>query len=397
MKGTGKGHSPSVRPRSCVLCFALVAVLPMGAPCGAAVPALDHIIVVVMENKDWSQVRNATYITTLRNSGAELTNSYGVTQDASQPNYLALWAGSTLGVVNNNCPPPGSPYTVENLGHALETAGKTWRAYSENLPSAGSGVCATGEASPLYTRKHEPWTDFSNLNHNNERIYSDLAIDITNHTLPTLAFVIPNNCDNMHNTGCTVTFGDTWLSNNLPAMIGAVGSNGIVILTWDEDAGTTGNNNHILTVFKGQVVRSGIQSPGVVTHYNLLRTICDALAITPIGAAAGASAIDDIWVGGSQGPPVTDNELRLSSPTPNPSSTGVTARLWLPEASPVEAGIYDLAGHSIRALARGVRTGAVDLQWDGRRDDGTQSGAGVYFLKVRVGARALEQKAVLLR
>jgi hypothetical protein len=388
-----------MRFRLCALLLALLAALATAAPhaAGAAVPALDHIIVVVMENKDWSQVRDAAYIATLRSGGAELTNSYGVSQAASQPNYLALWAGSTFGVTNNNCPSPGSPYSDENLGHALEAAGKTWRAYSEDLPSNGS-ACTSGGSSPLYTRKHDPWTNFSNLDHNNERTYNELLFDIATNALPNLAFVIPNNCDNMHNTGCTVTVGDTWLSNQIPAMIGAVGPDGIVILTWDEDGGTPGNNNHILTVFRGRRVGAGIQSSGVVTHYDLLRTICDALGIAPMGAAASASPIDDIWVDIVAGvPPVVGDALRLSPPTPNPSSGGVSARLWLPEASHVEAGIYDLAGHSIRALARGVRAGAIELQWDGRRDDGSPAGAGVYFLRVRAGARALEQKAVLLR
>jgi hypothetical protein len=53
----------------------------------------------------------------------------------------------------------------KNLGHACEAAGLTWRAYSENLPSAGATGCSyDGSASTgLYTRKHDPWTYFSNL------------------------------------------------------------------------------------------------------------------------------------------------------------------------------------------------------------------------------------------
>src|SRR6185436_15705744 len=105
------------------------------------VPSLDHVIVVILENKNWSTVRNTPYVLSLRETGAELTESYGVTQAASQPNYLAIWAGSTFGVTSNTCPPPGSPYSAENLGHAIEAAGLTWRAYSEDLPSVGSSIC----------------------------------------------------------------------------------------------------------------------------------------------------------------------------------------------------------------------------------------------------------------
>ena len=390
-----------MRPRTRALLLALPAALLVRAAAAApaAVPALDHVIVVVMENQDYSQVRNLTYIRSLRLAGAELTSSYGVTQTSSQPNYLAMWAGNTFGISTNICPATGSPYTAENLGHALEAAGKTWRAYSENLPATGSSVCTSGGTSPLYTRKHGPWTNFSNLDHNNERVYSDLAVDIANQTLPNIAYVIPNNCNNMHNTGCTPTMGDTWLSNNLPAMIDAVGFNGCVILTWDEDQGLlNGNNNHILTVFKGARVTVGFQSPGVVTHLDVLRTIGDALGLAPIGQAAIASPILDIWYEGRLGvPPGAGGEVLLSTPTPNPSSGEVSARLWLPATAVVEAGVYDIAGHVVRGLARGTYSGAVELRWDGRRDDGSSAGAGIYFLKVRAGGRALRQKAILLR
>ena len=380
--------------------LALPAAWPLRAAdaAPAAVPALDHIIVVVMENQDWSEVRNLTYIRSLRLGGAELTNSYGVTHP-SQPNYLTLWAGQTLGVTSNFCPAPGSPYSAENLGHALEAAGKTWRSYSEDLPATGSGICATGGTSPLYTRKHDPWTNFSNLDHNNERVYSDLAVDIANHTLPNLAFVIPNNCNNMHNTGCTPAMGDAWLSNNVPAMIDAVGVSGCVILTWDEDQGlANGNNNHILTVFKGARVTVGFQSPGAVTHLDVLRTICDALGLAPIGQAAIASPILDIWYPGRLGvPPESRGGVVLSAPTPIPSSGEISARLWLPVTAVVEAGVYDIVGHAVRSLASGTHSGAVELRWDGQREDGSSAGAGIYFLKVRAGGHALRQKAILLR
>lgn len=389
-----------MRIRSLALLLAAVAgPMALARPAaGAPVPPLDHVIVIIMENKNWSQVRSTPYVASLRQSGAELTNSYGVSLAASQPNYLALWAGTTFGVTNNNCPPAGAPYAVENLGHALEAAGKTWRAYSEDLPAAGSSICATPGGSPLYTRKHEPWTNFSNLDHNNERPYTDLATDIANNQLPNLAFVIPNNCNNSHNTGCTTLVADAWLANNMPAMLDAVGVDGIVILTWDEDNGTAGNNNHILTVFSGRRVLYGSISPGVVDHYGVLRTICDGLGIAPMGAAATATPITDIWFEGDVGVlPTARGDLWLSPPQPNPSRGGVSARLWLPEPGVVDAGVYDIAGHAVRTLARGTHAGAVDLAWDGRREDGTSVGAGIYFFKVRVGARVLRQKAVLLR
>jgi acid phosphatase len=171
-----------------------------------------------------------------------------------------------------------------------------WRAYSEDLPAVGSTVCAS--KGKLYTRKHDPWTYYSNLNHANERPYADLASDIAAGRLPRLAFVIPDNCHNTHDEGaCTVAVGDAWLAANLPAMISAVGPRGVVILTWDEDDFTTANR--ILTVMSGPLVRRGYVSTHAIDHYSVLRTICDGLGLKPMGAAAGKAPISDVWRSGT--------------------------------------------------------------------------------------------------
>jgi len=254
------------------------------------VPHLDHIIVVIMENKDYATALTGPYTQSLVAEASSLSGSYAI-RHPSQPNYLALWAGSTLSVTNDNCPPFGSPYAAENLGHACEAAGLTWRAYSEDLPAAGYAGCTAN--SSLYTRKHDPWTNFNNLNHQNERPYTDLPTDIQAHALPNLAFVIPNNCDNSHDGGCNVLVGDNWLAANLPAMRQAVGPAGLVLLTWDED--DSNSLNHVLTVFAGDSAKAGFVSTRLLTHYTVLRTICDALGIAPFGNAASESPITDVW------------------------------------------------------------------------------------------------------
>ena len=275
----------------------ILALLVLASPAFALpVPPMDHVIVVVMENQAYSTMVNRPYITSLRAQGATFTNSYGVAHP-SQPNYFALWAGNTY-VTNNNCPATGSPWGFANLGNACQTAGKTWRAYSENLAVVGSTACSYdgSAASGLYTRKHAPWTYFTNVNHSNERPYSDLALDIANNTLPNLAFVVPNNCHNSHNLstpGCGVPESDTWLSQNLPQMLTAVGPNGLVILTYDEDNNDEGNR--ILTVFAGNRVIPGATSGRLIYHYTVLRTICDALGLPPVGAAFSELPITDIW------------------------------------------------------------------------------------------------------
>jgi phosphatidylinositol-3-phosphatase len=292
-------------------CSCIAAALALACPaCGGAdttrplvnnvVPHHDHVAVVIMENKSYDEVRSLPYTASLIANGGTCTNSFGVIHP-SQPNYFAIWSGYTQGVANDNCPAPGSPFSADNLGHACEAAGLSWRAYSENLPSPGATGCSyDGNASTgLYTRKHDPWTYFSNLNHNNERPYSDLAADIAGNTLPNLIFIVPNNCHNTHNSstaGCQLPDGDTWLANNLPSLMSALGPNGVLILTWDED--DTSASNHILTVFSGPQVVSGSTETRHVDHYTVCKTIADLLGVPSagLGLSAFETPISEIWM-----------------------------------------------------------------------------------------------------
>ena len=257
----------------------------------AGVPEFEHVIVVIMENKSADHAtdpRSCPFTAEFAKTWSYFSESYAITHP-SQPNYIALWSGSLLGVSNNACPPRGAPFDAENLGQALEIAGKTWRAYSEDLPSPGSPACTARNR--LYTRKHEPWTHFGNLDHQNERPYADLAKDIANKALPKLAVVVPNNCHNTHD--CPLATGDGWLAEELPAMLLAVGRKGLVVLTYDEDDHSA--DNRILTVFAGPLVKPRNASDRRITHYTLLRTLCDGLGIEPFGEAVKEAPITDVW------------------------------------------------------------------------------------------------------
>ena len=172
------------RIAACVLVSALTLTTSNRPLLANVVPPHDRVVVVIMENKSYDEVRVLPYTAGLIAAGGTCTSSFAVIHP-SQPNYFAIWSGYTQGVSNDNCPAPGSPFSAENLGHACEAAGLTWRAYSENLPTPGGTACSyDGTASTgLYTRKHDPWTYFSNLNHLNERPYPDLAADMQ-HGLP---------------------------------------------------------------------------------------------------------------------------------------------------------------------------------------------------------------------
>src|SRR6266550_279019 len=70
------------------------------------VPQFDHIVVVVEENHPYSAIignSSAPFINKLASQGALFKSSFAITHP-SQPNYLALFSGSTQGVTTNTCP-----------------------------------------------------------------------------------------------------------------------------------------------------------------------------------------------------------------------------------------------------------------------------------------------------
>jgi phosphatidylinositol-3-phosphatase len=260
------------------------------APAAAGVPQLDHVVVAVMENHAFTSIigsASAPYVNSLAAEGALFTQSFGVTHP-SQPNYLALFSGSTQGVTDDSCP---HTFTAPNLGQELLAAGRTFAGYSEDLPSVGYTGCTSGG----YARKHNPWVDFTNVPSSANLRLADLPTDFT--TLPTVSFVIPNLCDDMHD--CPVSTGDTWLRTHLDAYVQwAATHNSLLVLTFDEDDSL--HRNRIATVFVGAQVRPGSYSE-TIDHYAVLRTIEDMYGLPHAGASATATPITDVWTAAAAG------------------------------------------------------------------------------------------------
>ena len=252
---------------------------------GAKVPRPRHILVVIMENSSYSGILGSTadpYIHQLARRGALFTRSFAITHP-SQPNYLALFSGSTQGVSDDSCP---QSFRAPNLAADLIAAGKTFAGYSEGLPATGSLACTAGE----YARKHVPWTDFSNIPRSVGKPFPSFpAGDFAR--LPTVSFVVPNLCHDMHD--CSVATGDSWLRAHLARYASwALTHDSLLIITWDENDGSPGNQ--IATIFVGQQIRPGKYAERI-THYNVLRTIEDAYRLRHDGHAAAARPITDIW------------------------------------------------------------------------------------------------------
>jgi hypothetical protein len=260
------------------------ATIPTRAATGAeGVPRFDHIVVVVEENKPYGDLvgtSSTPFLTALAGSGAVLTQSYAITHP-SEPNYLALFSGSTQGLSSDSCP---HQFTGPNLAASLITAGDTFTGYSESLPSPGYTGCSAGD----YARKHAPWVNFA-LPPATSQPMTMFPTDYTQ--LPDVSVVIPNLQDDMHDG--SIAQGDQWLSSHLgPYLTWAVSHNSLLVVSTDED--DSSHANHITTILAGAHITPG-QYPTRTDHYGLLHTLLDSFNLAPFGAAVSTPAINGIW------------------------------------------------------------------------------------------------------
>jgi hypothetical protein len=241
------------------------------------------VVVVVLENHSYNEIiedSQAPFIASLAEVGAVFTRSFAVTHP-SQPNYLALFSGSTQGITDDSCP---HTFTTPNLASELAAAKYSFAGYSEELPRPGFIGCSSGS----YARKHNPWVNFANVPASVNLPFS--AFPTAYASLPTVSFVIPDLEHDMHDG--TIAQADQWLSDHLGGYAAwARAHRSLLIMTVDEDDYSA--DNRIATVIAGAFVRPGRYSERI-DHYRLLRTVTEAYHLAPLGPG---SAITDIWSG----------------------------------------------------------------------------------------------------
>ena len=253
-----------------------------------ALPRPDHIVVVIEENHSYGQImdkRNrASYIHALAKHGVLITESYGVTHP-SQPNYLALFSGSTHGIISDDCP---LTFDSDNLATRLMDRGLSFASFAESLPEVGDMNCMFG----AYQRKHNPASNWqgTRLPAELNRRFADFPQDFSK--LPTVSFVIPNQANDMHDGSFATA--DEWLKTHIaPYVAWAMKHNSLLILTWDEDDSHEGN--HVVTLLVGPMVKAGGTSSQRIDHYSVLRTMLDFYGLPALGESRDVEAIKGVW------------------------------------------------------------------------------------------------------
>jgi hypothetical protein len=262
----------------------------------AQVPRSNHVVVVVLENRYYSEVVGNTgsmpYLNSLIQKYGLSTNYYANTHP-SIGNYFSITAGQ---IVTNN-DDYTQTVTVDNLARHFITDGRTWKEYAESRPGTG---WIGGDYDGVYVQHHSPFSYFSDVRNSNpqrQNLVSMTAFrnDVASSNLPAFSFVVPNSQHNSHDS--TLAEADDWMKANIDPLFATpyfkTGGDGILIIVFDESEADDNahGGGHIAAVIAGPGVKPGYQGATFYQHASLLKTIGVALGLTSI-PGAGASAPD---------------------------------------------------------------------------------------------------------
>jgi hypothetical protein len=263
----------------------------LSLPALASLPtsASSHVVVIVMENKEYDQIlgsSKAPFANRLAGRYAIASRYYGI-RHPSLPNYLALTGGETFGI-NSDC--IDCHVNATNLVDQLERGGLSWKGYMEDMPTP----CYRRKGTAGYAKKHNPFIYYDDIANNPSRCaklvpYQQLAGDLTAGSLPSFVWISPNLCDDTHD--CSVSSGDRFLASIVPALLHELGPHGRLYITWDEGVSDAGcckkaHGGRVLTIIAGPGIPPGTRLATPNDHYSLLRSIEDQLHLTHLGNAA---------------------------------------------------------------------------------------------------------------
>jgi hypothetical protein len=317
--------------RPLLVTVAAVMVLPAGVAvasqsvrsltlCGTvtATAAPRHVIIVMLENRGYKQVIGnsaAPFENSLASSCGVATSMWGATH-WSASNYLAVRAGEYPATSVHGCDYPACADASTSIYQQLDSAGRTWKAYEESMPSA----CDKSSAAP-YKIGHNPpifYTAISateckardlgvtNLTAQSGAFWDDLQAG----TLPSVSWITPNTSNDGENScggNCALSIADTWLGNVVSLVAGSPeyqSGNTVIFITYDEGRGpdaTTGENCtsetadlagaqpscHVpfFVIYPGTT--AGTHDSTFSDHYSLTRTIEDFFGLPYLSHAAG--------------------------------------------------------------------------------------------------------------
>jgi hypothetical protein len=291
----------------------------------ATVPHYDHIALIVEENHGFSDIignPNAPAFNRLANTYGLATDYFG-TSDPSAPNYVVMLGGSDFGIADDN---PFYTHEVHapSLMDQLDAAHMTWKGYFQGMPYPGfAQYCypvrcnGTPDSDPIYSSKHNGMAYFASIQESRTNLAkmtpdTQLATDLAAGQLPNFAYIVPDQCHDMHgsppwcedsgdpgdvNDNRLVSDADQYISRTVDEITHSAqwtsGRNAIVI-TFDEgdDAagccGTPGAGQVATVVITNNGPRH-LKDPTPYSHYSLLATMEQAFGLDCLQLACDRS------------------------------------------------------------------------------------------------------------
>jgi acid phosphatase len=222
---------------------------------------------------------------------ASLAQRYGVATDyrslthPSLPNYLAMTAGSTLGISDDG-DPSAHPVSGPSVFDLALSHGHTAKVYAESMPSN----CARGSAD-RYAARHNTWTYFPQSADCRDLDVSSDAIDadVAGGRLPAVGMVIPDLCHDAHD--CSLGEADAYLRDLMQTVLSGpdwVAGHLAVVITFDEVE--TGGAGTLLTVVVAPSLH-GTQVGVPLSHLAWNRWMTDLVGAPPLRLAARAPSL----------------------------------------------------------------------------------------------------------
>jgi len=301
-----------VRRATSAIFAALAAGLLAASPAAARtkpfkLPKVKHVFVIVLENQSYESTFGDPaadpYLAQALPAQGALLQNYYATGHESNDNYISLVSGQPPNVENQaDCQvfsdfeggvmlPSGVeagegcvyPAEVQNIGTQLSAAGRSWKAYEQDMgndPTRETAACGhpavngvdetqKAEAGDGYATRHDPFVYFHSVI--DEPAYCDarvvalgsptgampaaalkgetgLAKDLQHAgRTPALSFITPNLCEDGHDFPCTNQTGgesaladiDGFLETWIPKIEAsrAYHSGGLIEITFDESDG----------------------------------------------------------------------------------------------------------------------------------------------------------------
>src|SRR5437879_4273179 len=173
-----------------------------------------------------------------------LATQYYSNTHLSIGNYFMM----TVGTIITNDDSYGSVVTDDNVIRQLLAAGKTWKAYAEDLPSVGYVTLDVDNGA--YASRHNPVVYLTDVHDDatqaqNVVPFTQFAADLANNALPNYSFIVPNLCNDAHD--CSLSTADTWLQTNIDPLVknAQFQQDGLLIILFDEAGGDDTNGGEI--------------------------------------------------------------------------------------------------------------------------------------------------------